>query len=80
MKTLLGLDLIRNLFVFFEQTLTWLHLGCTWKRVDVLDLSKTDLIVFLNVGIESVFDFVFRPARKVLANLRPLTTDITVQL
>lgn len=45
-----------------------------------IDGSILDVVVFLDVGIESVFDLVFRSSRQVLADFRPLATDLREKL
>ena len=38
------------------------------------------IVVFFNVGIKSIFDFVLWPSWKVFADFRPLASNLTVKL
>ena len=47
----------------------------------VLFLNRTifDVIVFLNIGVKSVFYLVLRSSRQMLADLRPLSSQLFVE-
>jgi hypothetical protein len=46
---------------------------------DGLNFFEANVVVLLDEGVEAILDLVLRPARKVLADLRPLAADLAVQ-
>ena len=61
-------DTLGFTFVFFKH----------WR--DIFHLLKSDLKIFFDKGVKSIFDFVLGSAWQIFADLRPFAANFTIKL